>query len=51
MEKYRKFADQFTGINPFIPIYVNKKTNIFLHLIHLVHIFYAIITLRFYIKS
>jgi hypothetical protein len=25
MEKYRKFADKFTGINPFLPCHINKK--------------------------
>ena len=25
MEKYRKFADSFTGLNPFLPISLNKK--------------------------
>ncbi|EAR98330.1 acyltransferase (macronuclear) [Tetrahymena thermophila SB210] len=25
MEKYRRFADQFTGINPFLPVFLNKK--------------------------
>lgn len=25
MEKYRRFADSFTGKNPFLPVYLNQK--------------------------
>lgn len=25
MEKYRKYSDKFTGINPFVPVYVNNR--------------------------
>lgn len=28
MEKYRRFADSFTGINPFLPVFLNKKKKI-----------------------
>ncbi len=27
MEKYKRFADNFTGINPFLPVYLNKSKN------------------------
>ena len=40
MEKYRKFADDSTGINPFVPVYVNKKNTILLHILHIVIKFY-----------
>lgn len=35
MEKYRKFADAFTGKNPFLPIYLNSKKNTGNFLTHL----------------
>jgi len=28
MEKYRRFADKFTGINPFLPVFLNKRQKI-----------------------
>lgn len=34
MEKYRKFADDSTGINPFVPIFVNKKYGLINHILH-----------------
>ncbi len=37
MEKYRKFADPKTGINPFIPVYSNKKSSFSDLLLHAVN--------------
>lgn len=36
MEKYRKFADHTTGINPFVPAYTNSKNSIIVYILRAV---------------
>lgn len=36
MEKYRKFADPKTGINPFVPVYSNRKGSLAGNVLHMV---------------
>jgi len=39
-EEKRGFADKFTGINPFLPVHLNKKQKIPLIILKLVNYFY-----------